>query len=74
MKKLATITGDHGEAIAILFDATTGHLYTECFGEPTTEVGPHFDGEGAAAEYVQDSWNTWGLTWAAAGEIEEIAR
>lgn len=56
MKTLATITGDNEEAITLSFDPTTGHLYTESFGEPTMEVGPQFASEQQAADYIQDSY------------------
>jgi hypothetical protein len=53
MKKVATITGENNESITISFDATTGHLYTESFGEPTTEVGPQFASEEEACEHMR---------------------
>lgn len=67
MKKIATITGENGETITISYDATTEHLYTESFGEPTMEVGPRLSDEASAAQYVQDSWGReWNLAWAEA--------
>ena len=65
MKKMATITGENGEEITISFEGGSNMLYTESFGEPTTQVGPQFRGEEQAAEYIQDSWGrNWNLTWA----------
>lgn len=66
MKVLAQITGETDDVITLSYDSTTGHLYTESFGEPTTEVGPQFFNETDAAEYIQDSWGRdWNLTWLA---------
>jgi hypothetical protein len=61
MKKLATITNEEFE---VTLHYGNHHLYSKASGEPTTEIGPRFEHEGEAVDYIFAAYgHGWNLIW-----------